>query len=169
MQNSLWPNNLDLDWDRVHELAMAIHKAVEDSVTQQQHLIEGLILMEWLAGVATVNYRVLRNQMMGQMIDGNKTTEEIFAITMSPKATEINIDISDLFGGGKSMDGLMEEISSAVEEAMQEARTSAGKNVMADILKKAGKNGKEEIDQESFLSILNALKGAVDDSPNEEE
>ena len=32
--------------------------------------------MEWLSSVATINYRALRNQMMGQMIDGNMTTEK---------------------------------------------------------------------------------------------
>ena len=100
MSNSMWPSNLELDWDRVHELAVAMHEAIEDSINEQQDLIQGLILMEWLSSVATINYRALRNQMMGQMIDGNMTTEEIFAIRMTPKHKQIDIDVSEIFNGG---------------------------------------------------------------------
>ena len=57
MSNSMWPNNLDLDWDQ-YELAVAMHEAIEDSINHQQDLIQGLILMEWLSSVATINYRV---------------------------------------------------------------------------------------------------------------
>jgi len=169
MNNSMWPNNLDLDWDRVHELALAMHKAIEDSINEQQDLIQGLILMEWLSSVATINYRALRNQMMGRMIDGDMTTEEIFGIKMTPKHKEINIDISSIFGGEGNMEDLMKGIGNAIQEAMQEVQEEMGSNPMEDILKQLKATGSKEGTEESFASILNALKDAIEDSPNEEE
>lgn len=170
MSNSMWPNNLNLDWDRVHELAIAMHKAIEDSINKDQNLIQGLILMEWLSSVATINYRALRNQMMGQMIDGNMTTKEIFDIKMEPKKhEEFEIDISQIFKGEANIEDLMKGIGNAIQEAMQEAQEEMSGNTMDDILKKLKATGNTEGTEESFASILKALKEAVNDSPNEEE
>ncbi len=171
MNNSMWPNNLELDWDRVHELAVAMHEAIENSVNGEQDLIEGLILMEWLASVATINYRALRNQMMGQMIDGNMTTEEIFGIRMTPKQKQINIDVSEIFNmnGEGSFEDLMKGLGNAIQEAIQEVQEEMGDNPMENILNQLKVRGNSEGAEESFESILNALKEAVEDSPDEEE
>lgn len=169
MSNSMWPNNLDLDWDRVYELAVAMHEAIEDSINHQQDLIQGLILMEWLSSVATINYRALRNQMMGQMIDGNMTTEEIFAIRMTPKHKQIDIDVSEIFNVGGNIEDLMKGIGNAIQEAMQEVQEEMKGNPMEDILRHLKASGQKEGTEESFASILTALKEAVEDSPNEEE
>lgn len=169
MSNSMWPNNLDLDWDRVHELAVAIHEAIEDSINKDQNLIQGLILMEWLSSVATINYRALRNQMMGQMIEGNMTTDEIFGIKMTPKHKQIDIDVSEIFNGGGDIGDLMKGIGNAIQEAMQEVQEEMKGNPMEDILNQLKATGSNEGTEESFASILSALKDAIEDSPNEEE
>ena len=107
--------------------------------------------------------------MMGQMIDGNMTTEEIFAIRMTPKHKQINIDVSEIFNGGGNIEDLMKGIGNAIQEAMQEAQEEMKGNPMVDVLKHLKATGSNEGTEESFASILNALKEAVEDSPTEEE
>ena len=169
--NSMWPNNLTLDWDRIHGLALAIHESIENGINAEQTLLEGLILMEWLSGVATVNYRALRNQMMGRMIDGEMTTEEIFGIVMSPKQTSISIDISDMVGDmDDNMKDLMAGIGEALSEALGGSKEDSSKGMMNDILEQLNTGKKaDKIDEDSFINVLNALKKVANDDLKEEE
>lgn len=169
MSNSMWPNNLTLNWDRLHRLALSIHESIENGINAEQTLLEGLILMEWLSGVATVNYRALRNQMMGRMVDGEMTAEEIFGIEMSPKQS-INIDISDLVGNmNGDMKDLMTGIGEAISEALSDSKEDSSKGMMDDILKQLTNSKTDTIDENSFVDILNALKQAADNDLKEEE
>jgi hypothetical protein len=165
--NSMWPNNLTLDWDRIHGLALAIHESIENGINAEQTLLEGLILMEWLSGVATVNYRALRNQMMGRMIDGDMTTDEIFGIVMSPKQS---IDIDVIGDIDDNMKDLMAGIGQALNEALSSSKEDSSKGMMNDILQQL-KNSKraDKIDEDSFINMLNALKKAANDDLQEEE
>ena len=169
MSNSMWPNNLTLNWDRLHRLALSIHESIENGINAEQTLLEGLILMEWLSGVATVNYRALRNQMMGRMVDGEMTAEEIFGIEMTPKQS-INIDISDLVGNmNGDMKDLKTGIGEAISEALSDSKEDSSEGMMDDILKQLTNSKTDTIDENSFADILNALKQAADNDLKEEE
>lgn len=160
----MWPNNMNVDWDRIWMLAQDIHEKIEDAVDSHQTLIEGIILMEWLSAVATVNQRALRQQMLGQIMDGQDPTEVLSTVMTPAKEATININLSDLLNSDDAFQEVMKNIQESLEKV-----GNIDYGPMEDVLKTLKDSNKEMGTPESFEKILNALKSAVEDSDNEEE
>lgn len=170
--NSLWPNNLDVDWQRIYNLALNLHNAVEEALDEHQSLVEGLILMEWFQGVTSANYRVLRQQMLGMSIDGKGDMKDILNTVLPKKGEMINIDLSSILEGNGIQD-ILKSVETALRDNLGKGKQKSGEydseNPVQGIIDMLSATGNEEGSEESFERMFDALKNAVLDSNNEEE
>jgi len=170
--NSIWPNNLDVDWQRIYNLALNLHNAIEEALDEKQSLIEGMILMEWLQGVTGANYRVLRQQILGMSIDGEKNVKDILNTVLPKKGQTINIDLSSILEGNGIQD-ILKSVETALRENLDKEEEKSGEydseNPIQGIIDMLSATGNEEGTEETFEKMFDALKNAVLDSKNEEE
>lgn len=170
--NYVWPSNLDVDWQRIYNLALNLHSAIEEALDENQSLIEGMILMEWLRGVTSANYRVLRQQMLGMSIDGEKNVKDILNTVLPKKGQTINIDLSSILEGNGIQD-ILKSVETALRENVGKGKQKSGEydseNPVQGIIDMLSATGNEEGTEETFEKMFDALKNAVLDSENEEE